>query len=109
MHIFSLIDDFNAADESEMYFTTAIQQEKKIVELVGRNQVRSRQQQLDILHNADLSGLFVSKIDPYPQLAKLVPRLQELDLSNGLLSSWDQVFNLISSRFSCWLIESLDF
>eukprot|EP00026_Physarum_polycephalum_P006300 Phypoly_transcript_06342.p1 GENE.Phypoly_transcript_06342~~Phypoly_transcript_06342.p1 ORF type:complete len:550 (+),score=86.33 Phypoly_transcript_06342:139-1788(+) len=81
------------ADESEMYVTT-VRHEKVQVELVGREKARKQMQKLDILPVADLSGMLVSQVDP--DLASLIPRVRELDLSGALLHSWDQIFDLLA-------------
>ena len=57
--------------------------------MVGREKARKQMQKLDSLPVADLSGMLVSTIDP--DLALVIPRVRELDLSGALIHSWDQV------------------
>lgn len=79
-----------------MYVTT-VREVKVPVELVGRDKAKERMKKLDLLPIVDLSGKFVAKIDEPKKesdeldLATLVPRVREMDLSGALLHSWDQV------------------
>lgn len=63
--------------------------------LVGEQDVRIHQGQLDILDKASLNGACISSAGPDGELAAAAPRLWELDLSDCLLSSWDDAVHIM--------------
>lgn len=89
-----------------MYVTT-VRDVKVPVELVGRQKAKERMKKLDLLPAVDLSGKYVCKIETpkkessgvsnvegeedTPDLASIIPKVKEIDLSGALLHSWDQV------------------
>ncbi|XP_071545975.1 tubulin-specific chaperone E [Panulirus ornatus] len=62
----------------------------RFVEVVGMDKVGQKQSRLEELETVVLCGWMVWGTDQ-SDLAALLPRLQDLDISNSLLSSWDSV------------------
>ncbi|KAK7084425.1 hypothetical protein SK128_005012 [Halocaridina rubra] len=62
----------------------------RFVEVVGMEKIGRKQSKLDDLENVILDGWNVYGSGPSDLLA-LLPRVQELNLSNSLLASWESV------------------
>ncbi|XP_066955852.1 tubulin-specific chaperone E-like isoform X1 [Macrobrachium rosenbergii] len=65
----------------------------RFVEVVGMEKIGKKQSKLEELENVVLDGWCVYGAGD-SDLMKLFPRIQELNLSNSLLSSWESVANI---------------
>ncbi|KAB7496979.1 Tubulin-specific chaperone E, partial [Armadillidium nasatum] len=65
----------------------------RFVEVVGMEKVGKKQSQLDALQTVVLDGWLV-RDGGDTDLGSLLPRLQDLDLSNTLLSSWEDIAHI---------------
>ncbi|XP_068212358.1 tubulin-specific chaperone E [Palaemon carinicauda] len=63
----------------------------RFVEVVGMDKIGKKQSKLEELENVVLDGWRVCCAGENSNLSKLLPRVQELNLSNSLLSSWQSV------------------
>ncbi|CAD7699926.1 unnamed protein product [Ostreobium quekettii] len=86
-------EDGDDENWEEMYVQTAGNR-RRGVELVGMEKVHRRQSDMLRLRAAVLRGCRVASGGPAGEVARLVPNVEELDLSDNLITSWDVVVQI---------------
>ncbi|XP_068679242.1 tubulin-specific chaperone E-like isoform X1 [Montipora foliosa] len=78
----------------ENMFVVGRKKQRTVVEMVGADSVQEKQSNYQKLQEVSLSGMPVNGPDRHLNLSLFAPYISELELSNTLLSSWEDVASI---------------